>query len=135
MSDILADLNALKADHTAALTLLEEAKTSQDSLKNQLAEAAQLAATKEAELASLNTRFEAVQAELASLKENQKTASEKAVEIVAAQGIKPLAVDVVSPAQSKDELLAELNRITDPIARAEFYATHRASLFDKGGAR
>lgn len=144
MSDILADLDALKADHTAALSLLEEAKASQESLKSQLASALEASAsataalaTKDTELTALKAELESLNAELASLKANEKTAAEKAVEMVAAQGIKPLAVDVTASqaAKSKDEVLAELNRITDPIARADFYANHRASLFDKGGAK
>jgi len=140
MSDILADLNALKADHSAALNLLEEAKASQDSIKGELAEAlaakeAALAdsASASANLSSLKAQLEGLQAELASLKANEKTAAERAVEIVAAQGIAPVAVAATdnNKPTTREQALALYAAAETKEAKAAVYGEYKALLLGR----
>jgi chromosome segregation ATPase len=138
--DILADLNALKADYSAAQSLLEEAKTSLETLKATVSEkesaltaANEILAGKDKELAGKDTAIADLKAELAALQASQKSAEEKAVDIVASQGIQPLKVDVkeIAASQNKEELIAQLTAIRDPKARAEFYFANKAAIFGK----
>lgn len=147
MNDILAELTQLKADHSAAQTLLEEAKTAKEAFDGQLAakhaviaekegaiaKANEAFAAKEQELAQQVADFNAVKAELESLKASQKSAEQKAVELVANQGIAPLKVDTkdTNAALTKAEALAQYNAIKDPVERAHFYHANKATIYGK----
>lgn len=145
--DILAELNALKADYSAAQTLLEEAKGAQAAYEAKLTEkdnaltaaneavAAHTAGveTAKATIANKDAAIAALQAELDGLKATQKTAEEKAVEIVANQGVKPIKVDASAEAHAKsaEEVKAEYMAIKDPVERSKFYSANRAAFYGK----
>jgi len=138
MSDLLEDIDSLKADIHAANELLEQAnsslKTKDEALSARDSEIASLKEAlkgKEAEAAKLLQDFTALQAKEAS-------ASAKAVEIVASQGIAPLPVKVEANAtQSREDLLKQYAGITNSKDKGTFWAKHRKELFpsfDKKGA-
>jgi len=145
--DILSELTDLKAEHSAAQTLLEEAKVSHDTLQtliadkeSQLHASADLVASKEKTIADLgdliagkDSAIADLHAQIAALNAKDKTAEEKAVDLVASQGIKPLKVDAkgMSDAISKEEVIAQLSAIRDPVERANYYFANKAALFAK----
>jgi uncharacterized coiled-coil protein SlyX len=145
--DILSELNTLKADYSAAQALLEESKHTSEAHNKALAEKEsalaslnELSAAQSKDIATLNaviggkdTELSNLRAELDNLKAKQKTAEEKAVEMMANVGIKPIKADQSSKQERKDrdEVLITLCGISDPMERANYYSAHRATLFGK----
>jgi len=138
--DILSELQALKADYSAAQTLLEEAKQAGESLTASLSTSKESIKEQAAELADLKGSISAkdkelgiLQAELRAMKAAQKSAEEKAVEIVANVGIKPMKADYSAEAAAMDKakVIHGLHSIKDPVERANFYFANRKVLFGK----
>lgn len=140
-NDILAELTALKADAVASQALLAEAQAAKTAFDAQVALTAQELADKDSSIASLvsaaavkDAELATLAAEIAGLKATSKTANEQAIEIAASAGVAPLKVDAsaqADAAKSKDEIIAELSAITDPVARANYYFANKAALFGK----
>ena len=137
--DILSELETIKADFNAANALLEESKVSQDSLKAVIAskdiELSDASAAIEALKASVDSRdltINVLQAQLADLKAKQTTAEQKAVEIVAAQGIKPLTVDNSGKGElkTKDEVLAGYSSLKGR-AKSLFFEANKEIIFSR----
>lgn len=109
--DILEELNTLKAEYTASTNLLETASKEIAELTasvNASAEAVKIAneaiTARDGELSFLKDSLNASASEIETLKEkiaelqaNEKSAEDKAVEIVASQGVAPIAVKVGEP--------------------------------------
>jgi len=138
--DIISELQTLKADYSAAQTLLDEAKQVGESLTASLATSNESIKAKAAELEALNVSLSAkdkelgsLQAELRAMKAAQKSAEEKAVEIVANVGIKPMKADYSAEAGAMDkaQVIQGLHSIKDPVERANFYFANKAVLFGK----
>jgi len=136
--DIISELTQLKADYSAAQSLLEEAKHSGEALAAQLAERDSAITGKAEEISALTVslgkkdkELTALQAQLAELKAKEKTAEQKAVELVANVGIKAMKADYSKEGAVKDkaEVIATIHSIKDPIERANFYFAHKAVLF------
>jgi chromosome segregation ATPase len=136
--DILSELTQLKADFSAAQGLLEEAKHSGESLAAQLAEKDSAVAAKLETISALTLTLSAkdkelgeLQGQLAELKAKEKTAEQKAVELVANVGIKAMKADYSKEAAVKDkaEVIATIHSLKDPIERAQYYFANKAVLF------
>lgn len=146
--DILAELTALKTDFTAAQALLAEAenlKASYDSKLSEkeaeLNESIQTVALKDKGIADLNLAISGKDKEIAdlkalvaSLKQAEVTAESKAVDMVAAQGIAPVKVEIEKEASkpaSREEILKQWGAITNSKDRAAFYKEHKAVINGK----
>lgn len=143
--DLLAELNDIKNQYSAANSLFEEATAQLNATKATLAERDAVIATFEAEkanaaeqaaqtLAHTQGKLDATIAKnaelqqlIADLQADAKTAEERALEIVASQGIKAPKVDLngSGAGQTKEEALAKYASIADPMERGQFYAKHR----------
>jgi septal ring factor EnvC (AmiA/AmiB activator) len=84
-----------------------------------------------AETATVDAELAAAKARVAELENNQVSASRKAIEICAAQGIPAGRLSAAGADATSDaaQLLQEFNAITDPEARGAFYAKHFAPKF------
>jgi hypothetical protein len=142
--DLLAELTQVKADLAAAQALVDTNGTSlqaaldaQASIQSafdafkadseaKIAQAALDLAAKQEELAALQVSFE-------NLKAEQKTADEKANDIVAGLGIAQVKVDVsgIAPSLTADEARKAYAELKDPDARADYYAKHRALFMSR----
>jgi len=144
--DLLAELNKLKADFAAYSELLETANSQLAEKDNSIQSVNELLSVANMEIeakAGKVTELEAVIANhaaevetlkqtIADLEANKQTAEQKAIELVAEQGVKPVKVDVqASNAPSKEDLLKEFSAITNNIKRAEFWQKHKAALLSK----
>jgi len=146
--DLLAEINTLKADFTAAQSLLAEAenlKASYDSKladkEAALAESIQTVALKDQGIADLNLTLSNKDREIAelkdlvaSLKQAEVTAESKAVDMVAAQGIAPVKVEIEKEANkpaSREEILKQWGAITNTKDRAAFYKEHKTTINGK----
>ena len=96
--------------------------------------------TKEAMIADLNGRLEIAAKEAESLKAiiaeaqaNKVTASQEAAKIVASVGVEPVASapGTEAPAGPVDHL-AVFNSLTDPKAKAEYFAKHTLAIYSGG---
>ncbi len=125
------ELNAARmelAESKAALALCE---TARDTTAKTVSDSVAAVTAKDAELAALQASVTAKDAEIAALKAESKSLGERAIALVAGQGIaaKEMPASISGAAgTSRDEIMAEFARITDPKARATFYATHRTIL-------
>lgn len=145
--DILLELTALKdahgvleADCKAATELLEASVATTESLKAQLeAKDAELKAhleqvnTLNALLNTANVTLEEVRAEVEQLKAEHATAEQKAVEIVAKQGVAPIAVNLsASEVLTKADALTAYKALlqTSPQQAGQFYAKNRDILIN-----
>lgn len=139
--DILSELEQLKADYASAQALIEQAKASNTALETIVAEkdediskARKAVVEAQAALADKDIALATLQAQFEELKASQKSAQERAIDMVASQGVKPVKVDVKaqeSPKMTQAEALAKYAAITNSKERGAFYAAHRDILFDK----
>ena len=136
--DILSEINQLKADYSAAQGLLDEANHAGEALAALLAEKNSAVAAKAEEINALTVTLSKrdkelgeLQAQLAELKAKEKTAEQKAVELVANVGIKAMKTDYTKEAAVKDkaEVIATIHSLKDPIERAQYYFANKAVLF------
>jgi len=135
--DLISELETLKADYSAALALIEEAKLNHEAAKAEKAtlEAAFQAAKAEfdkakAESAELAEKLGEALKSIDSLKAEAKTATEKAIDIAASQGIAPMKSESPVATYGKDNILAEFASIKDPVKRGEFWKSNRKALLD-----
>lgn len=119
-----AENATLSTELKAANEVVTGFKELQDSYSSSLA-------AKDTEITSLKSDLAAKDAEIAKLNSEAKSLGERAVALVAGQGIASKDIPASLSASSgatRDDLLAEFSKITDPKARATFYAKHRESL-------
>jgi hypothetical protein len=146
--DILAELTSLKADYTAAQSLLTEAQALKTSFDSQLAEKETALNTSLETIAAGNKaisdltlaitgkdkEISDLQALVASLKKAEVTAETKAVEMVAAQGIAPVKVEAqvdTGKPSTRAEVLAEWDKLTSAKERSAFYMENKAIINGK----
>jgi septal ring factor EnvC (AmiA/AmiB activator) len=135
--DLLSELETLKADYSAAQTLLEEAKVNLSALQATITEketalqdASAAIEALNASVASKDSSIADLKAKVADLEAKDKTATEKAVEIVASQGIAPLTVDNTGKGESKtkEEVIAEYKSLKGK-AKSLFYEKNKALIY------
>ena len=135
--DLISEFEKLKADYSAAQTLLEEAKDSLSALQstvadkdNALNDASAAIEALKASAVSKDSSIADLKAKVADLEAKDKTATEKAVEIVAAQGIAPLTVDNTGKGESKTkaEVIAEYASLKGK-AKSLFYEKNKALIY------
>jgi chromosome segregation ATPase len=147
MNDILSELDTLKADYAAAQTLLAEAQTAKATLDAQLSDKDSSLAAKDQEISTQADRIAALNADvqerdakiatltaaIESLKQAQISAEKKAVEMVAAQGVRPVKVDKASDIKpaTRAEVLGQWQTLTSAQDRAAFYREHKALINGK----
>jgi predicted nucleic acid-binding Zn-ribbon protein len=129
LADALAALTKINADYAALETLATDAGTQLSEVKQQHA-AAQMAydaLTKSNE--TLVAQVAELQAKFNDLKTQEADANAKAVEIVAALGVEPVAVVTETQNPTQKQTLAErLDGVTDPRKRGEIRAEFLNSL-------
>jgi len=140
--DILQDFAELKANHESLSALFEASKAEltkasasiadKDSL---LSEAKEALKVKDADLDALKGSLEAelhtAKARIAELETSAKTAEEKAIELVARQGIAPLKVDSkAGNSLTKEEALEEYGELlkSNSLDAGKFYAANKAVI-------
>ena len=139
--DILSELTQLKADYQAAQDLLAANASTVSEKDEALAAATQeieAKASKVTELEALVSshaeEIKALKQSIASLEASKQTAEEKAIELVASQGIAPLKVDVAAAneeAISKEQFLATLESLKgDSIKAAEYFHKHKSAFLN-----
>jgi hypothetical protein len=127
-----SDLTKCRADLAAKISELEQSNAQVVTLTTDLA-------ARTTELASTKATLIAAQAEVTTLKatiadpkgEIEKRASAKALEITAGQGQPPVGVtSTTAPGatSSGDALVAQLQGITNPVERVEFYRKNKAAI-------
>jgi hypothetical protein len=123
----------IQALETELATAKADAKTQVEAATKPLNEKIQTLesekATEKAAKEKAEADLKASNEEISKLKANDKTAGQKAVEIAASQGTKPVEKDSTSQASAKteEELWAEYQGINDPAAKTEFYRKHLAT--------
>ena len=92
--------------------------------------------TKEAALADLGASLETAKAErdafaakVAELDANKVTASKEAAKIAASVGVEPTAIIPGSDNAPKADILATYNSLTDPKAKADFFAKNAQAIY------
>ena len=92
--------------------------------------------TKEAALADLGAALETAKAErdafaakVAELDANKVTASKEAAKIAASVGVEPTAIIPGSDNAPKADILATYNSLTDPKAKADFFAKNAQAIY------
>jgi chromosome segregation ATPase len=141
MQDILAQLEQAQASLTEALasktaldTLLAERDNDISQARKAVSEANAAKASLEASLADKDIELSNLKASLEALKAEQRTAQERAIELVAAQGVPTVKVDVKaqeSVKMTRQEAVTKFASIKDPNERARFFAANKALIFDK----
>ena len=139
--DILSQLEDLKANLQTATESKAALETTLAELNAGIAARDEAATAKDKELADLNAvlaskdeSLAAIQAKVQELTAAQKTAEEKAIEIVASQGIAPVKVDSKSGNElSGDDARAEYARLQkeDPIKAGKYFAANMGRIFSK----
>jgi len=126
-----AELTQARAEKEALSTQLKAANDSLAALQQKDESGATTIAAKDIEIDNLKATVAAKDAEIAKLNSEAKSLGERAVALVAGQGIAskemPSSLSA-NTSNSREELMAEFNKITDPKARATFYAKHRETL-------
>jgi chromosome segregation ATPase len=137
------EVETAKAEAANAKTALEtnnsEIAAQLEKVQGELTAANTSLAARTTELSSAKASLLAAQAEVTTLKatiadpkgEIEKRASAKALEITAGQGQPPVGVTSTSSpgaTSSGDALLAQLQGITNPVERVEFYRKNKAAI-------
>lgn len=126
-----AELTQARAENAALTLQLKAATDATASLKELNDSHAATVNAKDIEIDGLKASVSAKDAEIAKLNSEAKSLGERAVALVAGQGIasKDLPASLsASSGSTRDELMAEFAKLTDPKARASFYATHSKTL-------
>jgi predicted nucleic acid-binding Zn-ribbon protein len=129
LADALAALTKINADYAALETLATDASTQLSEVKQQHAavQMAYDALTKSNE--TLVAQVAELQAKVNDLKTQEVDANAKAIEIVAALGVEPVAVVTETQNPTQKQTLAErLEGVTDPRKRGEIRAEFLNSL-------
>lgn len=98
-------------------------------LETALASESKIKAELEAKVATFAQDLDQAKAKVAELEALDKSAERKAAKIASGCGVAPVAVSPVStPSKSREEAVAEMNKITDPAEKQKFFLANQKVL-------
>ena len=115
-------VNNLTSELTQLKSVVEGQRAGSDALRGQVSALTSERDSLKTSLNAATVRLETFDAEV------ERAAGLKALEIVAAQGVKPISNPPSKSAPTADELNSQLKQISDPDEKRRFYLAHRSVI-------